>query len=140
MDPETVSYRMARVGAAHRAAAAAALAPVGLHPGQEFLFALLWEDEGRSIGELAEALGVETPTVTKMVRRLTDAGLLERRADADDGRVTRVHCTAAGRALEAPTRQAWAQLERRTTSRLDPQDRRRLIDLLDQLLAGLDHD
>ncbi|TDV44833.1 MarR family winged helix-turn-helix transcriptional regulator [Actinophytocola oryzae] len=47
--------------------------------------------------ELAVQQGVTQPAMTQLVTRLQDAGLAERRPDADDGRVVLVHLTAAGR-------------------------------------------
>jgi DNA-binding MarR family transcriptional regulator len=44
--------------------------------------------------ELAEALDVEPITLCRMVDRLEDAGLVERRKDADDRRAWRIHLTA----------------------------------------------
>jgi DNA-binding MarR family transcriptional regulator len=47
--------------------------------------------------ELAVQQGVTQPAMTQLVTRLQDAGLAERRADPEDGRVVRVHITDAGR-------------------------------------------
>lgn len=140
VDGGGVAYRLARAGAAARAAATRELAAVGLHPGQEFLLFVLWETEGRSVGELAAAIGVEPPTVTKMVRRLTAAGIVERRPDPCDARVTRVHLTAAGRALRHPVEEAWARLEARTTRCLDDEEQAQLCTLLERVRAGLGGD
>jgi len=48
--------------------------------------------------ELAVQQGVTQPAMTQLVTRLQEAGLAERRADPEDGRVVRVHITEAGRA------------------------------------------
>lgn len=137
MERDTIAYRIAKVGGLSRAAAAEELAPLGVHPGQEFLLGLLWEQEGRSIGELASELGVEPPTVTKMVHRLAEARFIERRPDRDDGRVTRVHLTDEGRALESDVRAAWSRLEQRTTALLEGDGRRQLAELLDSVREAL---
>ncbi len=52
-----------------------------------------------TLGELAGAEGVRPPTITRVVEGLERAGLVARRADAEDRRVTRVRATARGRAL-----------------------------------------
>jgi DNA-binding MarR family transcriptional regulator len=44
---------------------------------------------------LAEALDVEPITLCRMIDRLEEAGLVERRRDADDRRAWRIHLTAA---------------------------------------------
>lgn len=50
-----------------------------------------------SLGELAAHERIAPATVTKIVRRLSDDGLVSRTPDPDDGRVTLVAITAAGR-------------------------------------------
>jgi DNA-binding MarR family transcriptional regulator len=70
--------------------------------------------------ELAAQQGVTQPAMTQLVTRLQDAGLAERQADPDDGRVVRVHITDAGR----------AELLRRRAVRTD-----RLSTLFDRLPA-----
>src|SRR4051794_41607466 len=45
--------------------------------------------------ELAEALDVEPITLCRMIDRLEEAGLVERRRDADDRRAWRIHLTPA---------------------------------------------
>jgi len=49
--------------------------------------------------ELADAVGIEGPTLVRHLDRLADDGLVERRRDDDDRRVTRIHITPAGGAL-----------------------------------------
>jgi DNA-binding MarR family transcriptional regulator len=57
-----------------------------------------------TLGELAAAEQVRPPTMTRLVRALEAEGLVEREADARDGRITRVRATAAGAALLAEGR------------------------------------
>ncbi|MDQ3794653.1 MAG: MarR family transcriptional regulator [Actinomycetota bacterium] len=57
------------------------MAEVELHVGQEMVLIELWREDGLRGGELAERLGVVSPTVTKMLRRLERCGLVSRRRD-----------------------------------------------------------
>jgi DNA-binding MarR family transcriptional regulator len=72
-----------------------------------------------------------------MVQRLERGGLIERRADPHDGRVSRIHPTPRSRLLEAGVRRAWAQLEETMVSRLGP-DADRLRELADLAAESLD--
>jgi DNA-binding MarR family transcriptional regulator len=54
--------------------------------------------------ELAARERVQRPTVTRMLARLEEAGLVERAADPVDGRSSLVSASPAGRALLARTR------------------------------------
>lgn len=51
------------------------------------------------MSELADALHVEPSTATRAVERLVKAGMAERQASVDDGRVVRVSITPAGRCM-----------------------------------------
>jgi MarR family transcriptional regulator for hemolysin len=47
--------------------------------------------------ELAAGMGVEAPTLTRHLDHMEEQGLIERRRDEDDRRVTRIHLSPAGR-------------------------------------------
>ena len=49
-----------------------------------------------SVGELAEAIGVDQPRASRLVQQVVDAGLARREADPDDARRTRVALTDDG--------------------------------------------
>lgn len=134
---ESTSFLIAQVGMRHRNLALRLLAEVGVHPGQEFLLNLLWHHDGRTQVELATQAGVEPPTISRTVHRLDRAGLVERRADREDGRVQRIWLTARGRALRPTVLRAWGQLEEATLEGLDAQDRHVLRRLLARVLTNL---
>lgn len=60
----------------------------------------------RRITDLAAIEGVTQPAMTVVVRVLEESGLVERRGDASDRRVTLVHLTEAGAAYVTARRQA----------------------------------
>ncbi len=64
----------------------------------DVLFALS-RNEGINQTGLADYLEVETITLCRMVDRLADAGLVERRSDPADRRAWRLHLTDAARPL-----------------------------------------
>jgi MarR family transcriptional regulator for hemolysin len=59
----------------------------------------LAEDDGLSQRELARRLSLEAPTLTRHIDRMASEGLLMRRQDANDRRVTRILLTPEGRRL-----------------------------------------
>src|SRR5262249_30851014 len=73
----------------------------GVHAGQDLLLERLWREDGLTPGELAERIGVETPTVTRMAQRMERAGLVRRVKSTADRRLVRVHLTAAGLGLRS---------------------------------------
>ena len=135
---ERSGFTLAKVCKAHRANVGALLAEYGLHVGQEMVLGELWEDDGLRGGELAARLGVEPPTVTKMLRRLEGCGLVERHQDPSDARSLRVYLTDMGRALEEPVGRCWAQVEEITLAGLNETERRSFRDLLIRVRKNLD--
>ncbi len=132
------SFTLAKVCRAHRSHVGALLAEHELHVGQEMVLVELWQDDGLRGGELAVRLGVEPPTVTKMLRRLEACGLVERRADPADARSFRVYLTQEGWALEEPVARCWRRAEETALAGMSVKDRQTFRRLLDRVRTNLD--
>jgi DNA-binding MarR family transcriptional regulator len=113
-----------------RAVTDAALRRHGLRLGQDHLLAVLWERDGSTPGEVAAALIVTTPAVTKMATRLAEAGLLVRRRDDRDNRLVRLWLTDSGRALQEPIEAERQSLEDTITAGLTETEREHLLTAL----------
>ncbi len=137
---ETASYALAKVCWGHRANVGELLAEVGLHVGQEMVLIELWEQDGLRGGELAERLGVEHPTLTKMLRRLEGGGLVTRSRDTEDARCFRVYLTDEGRALEASVARCLERAEEKMLGGMSARERRSFHRLLTKVRANLDGD
>jgi len=135
---QNTSFALAKVCGAHRAYVGELLAEHGLHVGQEMVLVELWQDDGLRGGELAERLGVEPPTITKMLRRLETCGLVERRADPEDARSLRIYLTGQGRSLEAPVVRCWERAEQTVLAGINARDRQTFRRLLDRVKSNLD--
>jgi DNA-binding MarR family transcriptional regulator len=120
-----------------RAAADNAVQRHGLRLGQDHLLAALWAEDGRTPGEIAAAVNVTTPAVTKLATRLAEMGLLERRPDLHDNRLVRLWLTPAGRALQAPIEAERQQLEDRITATLTKTERAQLMKALTKINQAL---
>ena len=70
-----------------------------IHPAQAGCLQALAHRDGMSQSDLAEMLHVSRPSVTTMLQRMEGAGLIVRRADEADLRITRVYLTDGGHAL-----------------------------------------
>jgi DNA-binding MarR family transcriptional regulator len=71
-----------------------------VHAGQQFILESLWREDGLTPGELAQHIGVETPTVTRAAQRMEVTGLVRRIPDQEDARLVRVYLTERGRELQ----------------------------------------
>ncbi|CAG7647387.1 MarR family winged helix-turn-helix transcriptional regulator [Actinacidiphila bryophytorum] len=118
-----------------RALADEAMRANGLHYGQHHLLAALWEQDGRTPGEVAAKLHVTTPTVVKMADRMTASGLLVRRRDERDNRLVRLWLTDAGRALREPVEAGRRDLEEKVTAELTDDERAALLATLAKVHA-----
>ena len=134
---ETTGYLLAKVCRVHRTHIGGLLAGVGLHVGQEMVLLELWKEDGLKGSELAERLGVEPPTVTRMLRRMESCGLIERRPAPTDARSFRVHLTGKGRTLEEPVARIWEEAEEKTLQGLSSEETLVLRQLLARLRKNL---
>lgn len=56
-------------------------------------------EDAPTVKDVAAALGVASPSAVELIGRMVGAGLLERRPDGRDARLTRLHLTALGQRL-----------------------------------------
>ncbi|MGX8011229.1 MarR family winged helix-turn-helix transcriptional regulator [Mesorhizobium sp. ORM8.1] len=77
------------------------LEPLGLTYPQYLTMLSLWQRSPSTIGELGEALGLDSATLTPLLKRMEAGGLVTRRRDSADERRVLVEPTAKGEALRA---------------------------------------
>ncbi len=56
---------------------------------------------GMTVGAISQQRGIDAPTVTGIVKRLEQSGLVERRHDSEDRRVVKVYLTPEGTDITA---------------------------------------
>jgi DNA-binding MarR family transcriptional regulator len=88
------------------------------------LLRLLVYRPGTRVGEAAEALGLVPNTVSTLVGRLGDAGLVVRRPDPTDARAARLELSPAARRRIADRRDRSRQVVDGAMVDLDDEDRR----------------
>jgi DNA-binding MarR family transcriptional regulator len=97
------------------------------------IFKLLHAGPMRS-GELAEALYSDASTISRQVAGLVKRGLIERRADPDDGRASVLVVTDAGKQLADALRTRRNQMLRHVLATWDPADREQLATLMERFI------
>jgi DNA-binding MarR family transcriptional regulator len=75
------------------------LEPMGLTHPQYLVMLALWERSPRSVREIGQAIQLDSPTLSPLLKRLAAAGLITRRRDDADERNLVVELTEAGVAL-----------------------------------------
>jgi DNA-binding MarR family transcriptional regulator len=114
------------------------LGDTGLSPSQISALTSVERHGPLTLGALADHERVAPPSVTKVVAKLEELGLVERRGDATDRRVARVTVTPAGTALLANVRQRKDVWLATRLGALDDDQRARLaaaLDVIDALVA-----
>ena len=123
----------------HRQRAEELLTEIGLHAGQEMLLVALQDNDGITQSELAERLMIQPSTMTNTLKRMERVGIVTRRVDSDDQRVTRVYITDKGQHLNESVREQWSRLDAESFHGFTMEERvvlRRLLLQTYQNLAG----
>lgn len=107
------------------------LEPLGLTFPQYLVVLELLNGSPRTVGELGSRLGMDTGTLTPLLKRLQVAGMVTRTRDVADERRVLVDLTEASRAIEAEVRAITGKI--RTACRLTETDLRVLCQTLDAL-------
>jgi DNA-binding MarR family transcriptional regulator len=120
----------AMIGRRSNMSAAGSLSFGDLSISQVRLLHLLNAAGGQSVGDLATRLGISAATASRSCDGLSRAGLVERREDADDRRVKRVHATDTGIAYVEQFAAAKLDAVREMLKSLDADQQQRLFDAL----------
>ncbi|MCU1512624.1 MAG: transcriptional regulator, MarR family [Arthrobacter sp.] len=108
---------------------------LGLTYPQYLVMLVLWEEQPRSVRELGEELGLDSGTLSPLLKRLESLGFVERRRSAEDERRVEVFLTDAGAALSASAAGIPQQLA--DAAGLSPAELDQLRDTLGRLAAAL---
>ncbi|MGL4196243.1 MAG: MarR family winged helix-turn-helix transcriptional regulator [Allorhizobium sp.] len=76
------------------------LSPLGLTYPQYVVMMALWEEDDLSVKTLGERVGLDSGTLSPLLKRLEQVGYVARRRDAADERVVFITLTGDGRQLK----------------------------------------
>ena len=120
MDDETLEKELrldkqlcfALYGAAHAFTRAykPLLTPLGLTYPQYVVMMALWEEDDISVKALGEKVGLDSGTLSPLLKRLEQIRYVSRRRDAADERVVFITLTEEGRALKARALEVFATI------------------------------
>jgi MarR family transcriptional regulator, organic hydroperoxide resistance regulator len=134
---ESLFFLLSAICKAQRGQANESLAALGLYAGQEMFLWQLWGEDGLTQTQLGERMCVQPPTISKMIDRMENAGLVTTRPDSEDGRTSRVYLTEQGRSIEQPVSDVFRNLEKQLTHGLSAEERTVLRRLLLQVQKNL---
>lgn len=109
----------------------------GVRQGQQYLLMCLWHRDGQTPGEIAAAIGLATPTVTRSATRMEAAGLLKRTPHPSDRRLVCLRLTDEGKRLRRVLNDEVSRLSERALSGLSATDREHLTAMLRRIRENL---
>ncbi len=108
--------------------------------GATLLFKLSAKGDSLRVTDLAEILGVDTPTVTRKVQQLERQGMVVRQTDPDDRRASRIRLTPDGRRTIERVRRARRSWLEQLLQNWEDDDLSALADLLSRFAEDLERD
>ena len=76
------------------------LKPLGLTYTQYIVFLVLWEQDGITVGEICDRLMLDNGTLSPLLKKMEQAGYINRKRDSGDDRIVLITLTDEGRALQ----------------------------------------
>ena len=81
------------------------LKPLGLTYTQYLVFLVLWEKDDIPIGEIGERLMLDIGTLSPLLKKIEQAGYIERGRCKDDERIVKIRLTEKGKAFQEKAKQ-----------------------------------
>ncbi|HMQ57932.1 MAG TPA: MarR family transcriptional regulator [Rhizobiaceae bacterium] len=132
-----VLTRLQNAARAARTTLAVELLDTGLYAGQDALMRALDAEDGLTLGQIAERLGVKPPTITKTVSRLQAQGFVEKRGSETDQRQSHVFLTDNGKGVIRMLEKSVRKAEKKAVKGWKKKERKALLRLLAKLEENL---
>lgn len=105
---------------------------LGLTYTQYLVFLVLWEKDGVTVSEICEKLMLDSGTVSPLLKKLQQAGYIEKVRSAEDDRVVVISLTEDGKALQKKAKDVPMKVA--SCIDLSPEKAKQLYELLYELL------
>lgn len=115
----------------------ARLKDTGLTIGQPKVLEYLREHDGANQAEIARACRIEAATLTSLLNRMEERGMLQRRSRTDNRRSFFIFLTPLGAELAQRVAETFEQLDQEAFRNIDEVQRREFLKLLQQVRANL---
>ena len=128
---------LAQVSQIFRSVSDAFTDQVDIPRGQAGVLCVVAKQDGLTQTEIADQLSVQGATVTNMLQRLEEAGLVRRRRDPDDNRLVRVYLTEQGRQKECSINEQFGNMQELIFKGINGEERALLLWLLHQIIMNI---
>jgi len=113
---------------------------IGVTGPQRLVIRLVGQKPGQTASEIATMLGKHPSTLTGVLARLEERGLLLRESDPEDRRRARFKLTAAGKKIDGHRKGTVEAATRRALGRVSPEDIEKTLGLVSVLVEELERD
>ena len=110
---------------------------IAMHRTQAMVLCRLFVQQGLTQSEVAQQLAVQGATITDILQRMEEAGLVTRRRDPDDNRLVRVYLTELGRKKERFIMDQFLKLECAVFAGFEESERLQLRKLLNRAMNNM---
>ena len=110
------------------------LKPLGLTYTQYIVFLVLWERDGITVGEICDRLMLDNGTLSPLLKKMQQAGYVERKRSEEDDRMVVITLTELGRELQERVKDVPEKVA--GCIDLEPEKARMLYSLLYELLGS----
>ena len=128
---------LAQVSQVFRSVSDAFTDQVDIPRGQAGVLCVVAKQDGLTQSEIADQLSVQGATVTHMLQRLEEAGLVRRRRDPEDNRLVRVYLTEAGCQKERSINEQFGNLQALIFTGISEEERVILRRWLHQIILNI---
>jgi DNA-binding MarR family transcriptional regulator len=131
---------LAQVCQAYRSLSDTFTDEIAMYRAQATVLCRLYVQDGMTQSEIGDQLSVQGATVTNILQRMEESGLVTRRRDAEDNRLVRVYLTESGREKERAITEQFLKLESTVFEAISEDDRALFRRILNQMLHNMGAD
>ncbi len=131
---------LAHCSQSYRALSDSFMDQIQMHRTQAMVLCRLFVQEGIIQSEIAQQLSVQGATITDILQRMEEAGLISRRRDPEDNRLVRVYLTDAGRDKERFIIEQFLKLEDTIFADFKDSERAQLRKYLTRVLKNMNQE
>lgn len=137
MAPYSLGYRIKLLSQVFSRKFQERLEPLGLTPFHWVVLCCLWEEDGLATCSIGEKLQQVGGTITGVLDRMEERGLIRRERDVRDRRIWRIWLTDAGKKLEEVLPPIALEIREQAMKGIPMAEREQFSRLVDQAIANL---
>jgi DNA-binding MarR family transcriptional regulator len=134
--PKSLGYRIKLLSMLISRTFQERLDPFGLTPFHWVVLCCLWQEDGLATSAIGERLQQVGGTLTGVLDRMEERGLIRRERDSRDRRIWRIWLTDAGKELEKELPPIAAEIRQRAMQGIPEPDQKLLSELIDRAISN----